>query len=310
MTECERIIKEDILPASFFEPETICDFYIDEKRKKIWAVLIDLLRVFDNVCNKYGLKYWLSFGGLLGAVRHNGFIPWDDDLDVCMSRNDYEILLSHADEFRDQYFLQIPGKDIGYYYSFAKLRNSNTTALSIAFRYQNFNQGCYLDIFPLDNCKENDIEENAEIIKELLIQNSTTMKRSNLHPAEKDIERYKLYPYRNPDNVYKEIENIAKKHNQEKTDLCGTTIMTFYKPQKMVWKKSWIDSLTQINFYGITSYIPFDYDNVLKTTYGKYEEYPPVEQRGVWHEGLLFDPDQCYKFWLSELRKKDSTEYK
>lgn len=86
MTECERIIKEGILPESFFEPETICDFYVDETRKKIWAVLLDLLIKFDKVCKKHGLKYYLAYGSLIGAVRHQGFIPWDDDIDICMNR--------------------------------------------------------------------------------------------------------------------------------------------------------------------------------------------------------------------------------
>ena len=99
MTECERIIKEGILPESFFKPETICDFYVDEGRKKLWAILIDLLVQFDRVCRNHNLKYWVSFGGLLGIVRHNGFIPWDDDLDVCMPRADYEILMSLKKNF-------------------------------------------------------------------------------------------------------------------------------------------------------------------------------------------------------------------
>lgn len=90
MTECERIIKEGILPASFFEEETICDFLVTKERKKIWAVLLDMLIQVDRICRKHNLKYFMAFGSLLGVVRHNGFIPWDDDIDICMPRDDYE----------------------------------------------------------------------------------------------------------------------------------------------------------------------------------------------------------------------------
>lgn len=92
MTECERIIKDGILPKSFFLPETICDFHVDEKRKKMWAIGIDMLVKFDEVCRKHELRYSLAFGSLLGVVRHKGFIPWDDDIDVVMPREDYEKL--------------------------------------------------------------------------------------------------------------------------------------------------------------------------------------------------------------------------
>ncbi len=90
MTECERIIEQGILPKSFFEQEERCDFLVTEKRKKIWAVLLDLLIKFDFVCKKYSLTYFLADGTLLGAARHQGFIPWDDDIDVSMPREDYE----------------------------------------------------------------------------------------------------------------------------------------------------------------------------------------------------------------------------
>ena len=101
MTESERKIKQGILPESFFKEETICDFFVSEKRKKIWAICIDLLVSFDKVCRSYNLRYSLAFGSLLGMVRHKGFIPWDDDIDVVMPREDYEKLYSlYREEFQ------------------------------------------------------------------------------------------------------------------------------------------------------------------------------------------------------------------
>ena len=120
MTEIERIIKEGTIKENFLEPEVICDFYVDEQRKKIWAIEIDLLKEIDRVCKKYNLRYFLMWGSLIGAVRHKGFIPWDDDLDIAMPRKDYEILMSHYDDFVSPYFLQTPFTDDGYFYAHAK----------------------------------------------------------------------------------------------------------------------------------------------------------------------------------------------
>lgn len=302
MTECERIIKEGILPESFFLPETICDFYVDDGRKKLWAILIDLLVKFDGVCRRHNLKYWMSFGGLLGIVRHKGFIPWDDDLDVCMPREDYEILISLKDEFLYPYYLQIPLVDDGYFCSFAKLRNSNTTAISNVLVYQNFNQGCFLDIFPLDNCLKDDMVENASAIKELLILNSTSMKRSNPYLSDSDKQRLVDYPYQNPKLVYKKMEKIATKHNAEPSEYVGTNVITFYSPEKMCWKMSDIYPLKEVPFYGYNVFIPTNPNNVLKQTYNDYMKFPSVEKRGTWHSGALVDPDVPYAENVKKLR--------
>ena len=100
MTEIERLIEKGVFKESFFEEEYKCDFKVDVVRKKVWAIEIDLLLEFDRVCKKHGLKYFLAFGSLLGAIRHQGFIPWDDDMDVVMPRDDYQKLWLYAEDFK------------------------------------------------------------------------------------------------------------------------------------------------------------------------------------------------------------------
>ena len=107
MTEVEKIIEKGVIPSNFLEPEIICDFYVDEKRKKIWAIGIDLLIQFDIVCRRHNLRYSLAFGTLLGCVRHHGFIPWGDDVDVVMPREDYESLKKYKSEFETPYFFTV-----------------------------------------------------------------------------------------------------------------------------------------------------------------------------------------------------------
>lgn len=201
MTEIERIMNKEILPKDFLKEETRCEFFVDEKRKKLWTIGLDLLIEFDRVCKKHGLKYFLIGGSLLGAIRHNGFIPWDDDIDVGMLRCDYEKFLTLAYEFENPYFLQTPYTDEGYYFSFAKLRNSNTAAISNAFRYENFNQGVFLDIFPLDNCKLEDALSRYNKINELIMDNSTYMRKSLKNPTPEEQKRIDSHSGRNPMDI-------------------------------------------------------------------------------------------------------------
>lgn len=117
---------------------------------ELQAVELDLLKKAVAVIEKHHLTYYLIGGTTLGAVRHRGFIPWDDDVDIALPRPDYERFLALASEFSEPYFLQSYKTDPRYPYNFAKLRNSATTFRESRFAHIDMNQGVYIDIFPLD----------------------------------------------------------------------------------------------------------------------------------------------------------------
>lgn len=303
MTECERIIEQGVLPESFFKEEMICDFLVTEKRKKLWSIGIDLLFAFDRICRKHNLKYFLSFGSLLGAVRHHGFIPWDDDIDVCMPRQDYEVLFSLANEFSEPYFLQFPGTDKGYYFSYAKLRNSNTSAIAIPFCFEQFNQGIGLDIFPIDNCVQEYAESNWKIINDLILWNSTNMRRSLPFPTKNDLDRMMKYPIRNGEDVLEELNKVATQYNNQQTECGIVSTVTAYKANRQIYRWSDILDTMDYGYYGHLIKIPRNYDEILKITYGDYMQLPSKEQRGTWHVNASFEPDIPYHQYVIRVRE-------
>lgn len=292
MTEVQRIIQEGIVPESFLKPEVCCDFYVDETRKKIWTIQLDLLYQVDKICRKYKIKYFLFWGSLLGSVRHKGFIPWDDDLDIALLREDYEKLMNHKDEFSYPYFLQTPFTDKGYYYAHAKLRNSNTTALDYPFLFQGFNMGIFIDIIPLDYINPTNAETKFLEAKKYILDNNIAMRLKHPYLNERDKLRVKNFKGGDGLDSFKKIETIVK--SDKKEDKVAALIISVYGLDRESWESSLFDEIIECDYNGIKTFIPKGYEKILKITYGDYMKMPPTENRGVWHSNLYFNPDVPY----------------
>ena len=299
MTECERIIEQGILPESFFEEEMRCDFLVTKERKKIWAIEIDLFLKFAEICEKYGFRYYALFGTLLGAVRHKGMIPWDDDLDVCMPREDYERFCTIAiADFQAPYLLQTPYTDNGYYYSFAKIRNCNTTCMPVVMSKAGFCHGIFLDVFPLDYCNPDTYEEDRKKIYQSIMKCGSYMKKKNDNLDAIQKEKIKLYNTNDPLGEYENIQKIAANSKYDSMGFVGIPVNTILKSKQLVWGISGFDSYDTVPFEGVKMRIPSGYDDILKIIYGDYMEFPPAEKRGAWHQGVIWDPDRTYLDYL------------
>lgn len=141
---------------------------MSKERKELWGVELDLLWQFKNICDKYHLKHYLDGGTLLGAVRHGGFIPWDDDIDIAMPRTDYDRFLECAvKELNYPYFVQNDWTD-STFYCCTKLRRSDTTCIhkKDLEGHFTFNQGIFIDICPFDNVPD-DLVERQKFMHQL-----------------------------------------------------------------------------------------------------------------------------------------------
>ncbi len=145
-------------PDGWFDEETRDGFLVTRETKRLWGVMLDMVVQIDRICNKHGITYFLCGGSLLGAIRHKGFIPWDDDFDVMMKRNDYNRFCEVAPKELDfPFFFQTEKTDPGYLIRHGKIRNSLTTGMFKSHKGKGFgfNQGVFVDVFPLDNLPDN-----------------------------------------------------------------------------------------------------------------------------------------------------------
>lgn len=182
------------IPENFYEAEERSGWHIWNNTKKVWSTELGLFDELDRICKKHGIKYYAEGGTLLGAARHKGFIPWDDDMDFAMLRDDYNKFCEVAPkEVESPFFFQDYRTD-KVNFLFCRLRNSNTTALPLrGIPYTDYtNHGIFIDIFPIDAVPD-DIEEEDRVfidIKNLKTALKNAFDATERETAIKNIENY------------------------------------------------------------------------------------------------------------------------
>ena len=295
MTECERLIETGIIEKNFLDEEEICGVNVPVERKKVWAIELDLYKEFERVCEKNNLSFFTDGGTTIGAVRHSGFIPWDDDIDVCMPRADFDKLFDLNDEFEAPYFLQTWKTDTGYAYPFIRLVNVNTTALLEKFQHRGFKQCIYIDIFPLDYVKKEEYIEQRQQINDLIMLNSGFMRENYPEKTMRDEQLVLEYKKSGMNylNIIDEINTIAKRNSKETTKYLSLIVSTQYRPECKIWPRELFDDYILFDFSGIKVRVPQGYDEQLRIYFGDYMTMPKEEERQSTHD-TIFYPDLEY----------------
>jgi phosphorylcholine metabolism protein LicD len=259
----------------------------------------ELLLKLDQVCRKFGLRYTAIHGTLLGAVRHRGFIPWDDDVDIAMPREDYDRLLTMAPQvFAEPYFLQTPANSENVFYGgYAKLRHSGTAAIEPQHKGRNCHQGIWIDIFPLDFCPENG-EKRMQLQKRITFWQRLLMAKLYRpgHGMPEDINPKILSFY------YLAARCLRRRWIRRRLEQlfrsCGKSdklaILACYYgeyPNPNVYPADLFSSLTELPFEDFQIPVPKEYDKILSERYGSnYKELPAKEKR-LLHKSIIFSAD-------------------
>lgn len=273
---------------------------MDYSHKDLKTILLNMLDNFILICKEYNLKYTLLGGSVLGAVRHRGIIPWDDDIDIGMPRNDYEKLLTIADKvFFKKYKLVSIHNDKDYIYPFAKLFDNETTLIE----YQDFFYlgGIYIDIFPLDGIPQNADERVDKIEKLRYKARHLTLAKYSLKHKKKHYLRCLLYKviYKNYNNILKKCDNLSRKYPYNKQYNIANYFGAWGK--KEISDYSWFNPLKEYTFEGRIVWGPNNYDAYLTKMYGDYMTPPPIEKRKSHHSHYFIDLSRRYT--LEEIRK-------
>lgn len=269
----------------------------EEQMRKLRAVELDIFKEFVSVCQKLGLKYYVLAGTLLGTVRHSGFIPWDDDIDVGMPREDYEVFLKKAqDLLPEPLFLQTYLTDPEYPQVFAKIRNSNTAFIETDLCRQKMNHGIFIDIFPLDVHDSKRKRNLIGKIKILMIASRLSVFHKNA-----DVSKKLLFSRPIARLIYPKIRDALaarnKMHQSARQGDAWANYSSLWGAREIV-PSDWYGEGTDLLFEGMPVKAPAQYDRWLTQVYGDYMTLPPVEKRATHHKTVAIDTEKSYREYL------------
>lgn len=309
------------LGASFWD-STPYEYFPSQKLKKIWAVELDLLHALDTACTKLGVSFFLVYGSLLGAKRHGGIIPWDDDIDVGMLRRDYDYLCDHAGEvFQEPYFWQTNQTDPGSARGHAQLRNSETTGIlrceMVDGRCRfSFNQGIFIDIFAFDNVPDDESERKVFQDELLALKDNVARHRqrqydfNNFWKGQGFWGRARILLKESWPQLKEKTLGInlltdaclrldahAKKYKDRGTGYVAPVTFMPKSDRFCPIPVSMLTRLERVSFNGLQVPAPVDYEYMLKRCYGDWHEHVVG---GSVHGGVLFDVDRPYIEYLQK----------
>ena len=260
--------------------------------------LLEMIDWFDHYCKKNNLKYYVVGGTLLGAIRHKGFIPWDDDVDIALPRPDYIRLLELFAGIEDKYLLESPySGNEDYLYSFSKLYDTSTTLIEKTKK--NCKRGIYIDIFPLDgigNTEEESIANYKKVDKlnMFLMTRTCAIRKQRAFYKNASIVLARAIPsfIVNDKELSKKVDRISAAISFEKSEYVGN-LMGAYRVRE-IFRKEYIGQTARYPFENIYVNGFEHFEEYLTHIYGEWRKLPPEGKRHGAHDYLEYDLNKSY----------------
>lgn len=271
--------------------------------KRVWSLQLEMVSHILDVCKRHNLGIWADWGTLLGTIREHGFIPWDDDIDLMMMRDDYEKLVSLADsEFKSPFFLQCAHTEKNYFRGHIQVRYDGTSAVLPIDINQTFHQGVFVDIFVYDNIPDKfDKHWKWSVTKAKWMMKCLLATCYGSDSAVKSLLARSICRIVGSMKIYKAYESQFTQYNLKETRNVACPAFDYKQVERESKDREWYNETIWLPFEDIMLPVPKEYDKVLKKLYG--DSYMTPTQAPSGHGEIVFDTERPYAELLSEMRK-------
>lgn len=287
---------------------------VTQQDSVIWKKkLLDILKFTIKVCEEHGLKYFVCGGTAIGTVRHHGFIPWDDDIDIIMPRPDFiefERIMKEMNDADYEFFSYSSNKD--YFHPMGKVSDKHTTLLELDS--QNFVEGLYLDVFPLDGCSNSFEEFKKDLVRyqHLYLKLQVVLEPMNKRLASgllrmikkrnfyflRYLPYYLIRTFLKREKIIAQMVKIEKSHRYEDSNFVACYSGSYNYKEYI--PKEWLGTGRKMSFEGVDVIMPENYDAYLNHFYGDYMELPPESKRVSHHFAAYYNLNE--RLTLAEAR--------
>lgn len=265
---------------------------------ELQSKLLDMLKWFHSFCEEHNLRYYALGGTMLGAVRHKGFIPWDDDIDVGLPRADYNKLIELSDRIQSPYVLETPHSEAKeFVYAYSKLYNTDTTLIEKG--KSNIKRGIYLDVFPLDGLGNNEIDatkqfkRTAHLVKKLAVRVSPIRKgRGFAKNCAVALSRCVPQFIINDKKLAQKLNRVAAEKDYDDNVFVGNLVCN-YKLNNIL-RRDYFGTPTSYVFEDAEIYGAEDYEGYLSQVFGNWRKLPPEDQQVSLHLSAELDLNKSY----------------
>lgn len=264
-------------------------------REDVRKVQLSILIKIDEVCENNNLRYYLAFGTCLGALRHKGFIPWDDDIDILMPYSDAKKLLLLQSQFGEKYFVQSKETDPDYRSIAMRVRDCDTTCIEEDEVDLHINKGIYVDIYPFYEASDNRMIRMLNIFRShllrILVNNRPPVNHGKLIAFMAKCILKSFSEKRRLSKIKKLERRISSVSGSEIIDYYGQDVTVF---SAISYPKEWFGEPSKLEFEGKVFNGATEPERYMTKRYGDYMKMPPVQDRVVHHTYVKIDPYNSY----------------